>query len=219
MQARLLEWCCGTCHLRRLSRLEVSRYQEDRRSRACTTIERRVETQSDECECARRRRRSRRTSWSSSESRAGTPAASIVIRHFQGSSMPPSFSVPSTTMDITPIFNQVLGTHDARPVEVYIFRVEDLDEFVKEAYRIVGHVARRRSATWTTNSSSERMSRNSTMISSRYGRAIFRLRIHHGENSMRERAILRHLQTETPNTSPTPSAPRLTPRQSNRCES
>lgn len=40
-------------------------------------------------------------------------------------------------MDITPIFNQVLVKHDAPPVEPYVFRVEDLDEFVKEAYRIV----------------------------------------------------------------------------------
>lgn len=45
-------------------------------------------------------------------------------------------------MDITPVFNQVLAKHDAHPVEPYIFRVEDLDEFLKEAYRIVGHVAR-----------------------------------------------------------------------------
>ena len=45
-------------------------------------------------------------------------------------------------MDITPIFNQVLGKHDAQPVEPHVFRVEDLDEFLKEAYRIVGHVAR-----------------------------------------------------------------------------
>lgn len=44
-------------------------------------------------------------------------------------------------MDITPVFNQVLARHDAQPVEPYVFRVEDLDEFLKEAYRIVGHVA------------------------------------------------------------------------------
>lgn len=44
-------------------------------------------------------------------------------------------------MDITPIFNEVLRRHDAQPVEPYVFRVEDLEEFVKEAYRIVGHVA------------------------------------------------------------------------------
>lgn len=43
-------------------------------------------------------------------------------------------------MDITPIFNQVLVKHDGKPVEPYVFRVEDLDEFLKEAYRIVGHV-------------------------------------------------------------------------------
>lgn len=47
-------------------------------------------------------------------------------------------------MDITPIFNQVLAKHDALPVEPYVFRVEALDEFVQEAYRIVGHVARRK---------------------------------------------------------------------------
>lgn len=45
-------------------------------------------------------------------------------------------------MDITPVFNQVLVKHDAQPIEPYVFRVEDLDEFLKEAYRIVGHVAR-----------------------------------------------------------------------------
>jgi syntaxin 18 len=45
-------------------------------------------------------------------------------------------------MDITPIFNQVLAKHDARPIEPPVFRVEALDGFVKEAYRIVGHVAR-----------------------------------------------------------------------------
>jgi hypothetical protein len=45
-------------------------------------------------------------------------------------------------MDITPIFNQVLAKHDARPIEPPVFRVEALDGFVREAYRIVGHVAR-----------------------------------------------------------------------------
>lgn len=46
-------------------------------------------------------------------------------------------------MDITPVFNQVLAAHDSRPVEPYTFRLQDLDEFLKEAYRIVGHVAGR----------------------------------------------------------------------------
>lgn len=50
-------------------------------------------------------------------------------------------ALDSTTMDVTPIFNEVLRRHDGRPVEPYVFRVEDLEEFVKEAYRIVGHVA------------------------------------------------------------------------------
>jgi hypothetical protein len=48
-------------------------------------------------------------------------------------------------MDITPVFNQVLVGRNAHPVEPHVFRVEDLDEFVKEAYRIVGHVARAKS--------------------------------------------------------------------------
>lgn len=43
-------------------------------------------------------------------------------------------------MNITPVFNQVLAQHNAQPVEPYVFRVENLDEFLKEAYRIVGHV-------------------------------------------------------------------------------
>jgi hypothetical protein len=46
------------------------------------------------------------------------------------------------TMDITPIFNQVLVKHNAQPVEPYVFRVEALDDFLQEAYRIVGHVTR-----------------------------------------------------------------------------
>jgi hypothetical protein len=50
--------------------------------------------------------------------------------------------VHCTTMDITPIFNQVLLKHNARPIEPYVFRIQDVDEFLKEAYRIVGHVAR-----------------------------------------------------------------------------
>lgn len=44
-------------------------------------------------------------------------------------------------MDLTPIFNQVLTAHESRPVRPYVFRKENLDEFLKEAYRIVCHVA------------------------------------------------------------------------------
>jgi hypothetical protein len=54
--------------------------------------------------------------------------------------------VPCTTMDITPVFNQILVQHDTHPVEPYAFRLDDLDEFLKEAYRIVGHVAPRKTA-------------------------------------------------------------------------
>ena len=49
---------------------------------------------------------------------------------------------PDGAMDLTPVFNQVLAAHDSRPVEPHVFRIQDLDEFLKEAYRIVGHVAR-----------------------------------------------------------------------------
>jgi hypothetical protein len=54
--------------------------------------------------------------------------------------------VQYNTMDITPVFNQVLAKHNGRPVEPHVFRAEDLDEFLKEAYRIVGHVACRKHA-------------------------------------------------------------------------
>lgn len=40
-------------------------------------------------------------------------------------------------MDLTPIFNQVLAKHNAAPVKPHEFRLQDLDEFLKEAYRIV----------------------------------------------------------------------------------
>jgi hypothetical protein len=68
--------------------------------------------------------------------RKGIPAGSIVISYQQARS-----ALIRTTMDVTPIFNQVLVRHGAQPVEPYVFRVEALDEFLKEAYRIVGHVA------------------------------------------------------------------------------
>ncbi|OCK86016.1 snare protein syntaxin-like protein 18/UFE1 [Lepidopterella palustris CBS 459.81] len=44
-------------------------------------------------------------------------------------------------MDLTPLFNEVLRDHDARPVEPYIFRLQDLEEFLKEAYRIHAHIS------------------------------------------------------------------------------
>lgn len=60
----------------------------------------------------------------------------------RASSLHASDSSPhSSTMDITPVFNQVLAAHNASPVKPYEFRVEALDGFLKEAYRIVGHVA------------------------------------------------------------------------------
>ncbi|KAF1913319.1 snare-complex protein syntaxin-18 N-terminus-domain-containing protein [Ampelomyces quisqualis] len=68
----------------------------------------------------------------------GIPAESIVMRCQR---VPGSLELHHN-MDITPVFNQVLVRHDAQPVEPHLFRVEDLDEFVKEAYRIRGHVAK-----------------------------------------------------------------------------
>lgn len=64
----------------------------------------------------------------------GIPAGSIVILYEQ--------LLLSKAMDITPAFNQVLAKHNAPPIKPFEFRVEALDDFVKEAYRIVGHVAR-----------------------------------------------------------------------------
>ncbi|KAF2125147.1 hypothetical protein P153DRAFT_370465 [Dothidotthia symphoricarpi CBS 119687] len=45
-------------------------------------------------------------------------------------------------MDITPVFNQVLAKHDARPVEPYVHQTAELDEFLKEAYRIRTHITK-----------------------------------------------------------------------------
>ncbi|ORY09536.1 snare protein syntaxin-like protein 18/UFE1 [Clohesyomyces aquaticus] len=44
-------------------------------------------------------------------------------------------------MDLTPTFNQALAAHDAPPVQPYVLRLQDLDEFLKEAYRIRTHIA------------------------------------------------------------------------------
>ena len=68
----------------------------------------------------------------------------------------------SNTMDITPVFNQILAKHDAHPIEPHVFRVEALDDFVKEAYRIVGHVARLDSRGGKANCRSEGTLQSST---------------------------------------------------------
>ncbi|PVI04529.1 snare protein syntaxin-like protein 18/UFE1 [Periconia macrospinosa] len=45
-------------------------------------------------------------------------------------------------MDITPVFNAALARHDgSHSVQPHPFRIQDLDEFVKEAYRIRKHIA------------------------------------------------------------------------------
>ena len=57
--------------------------------------------------------------------------------------LPPQFGTRNLLkqMDLTPVFNQVLAAHDTQLVQPHVFRLQDLDEFLKEAYRIVGHVA------------------------------------------------------------------------------
>lgn len=45
-------------------------------------------------------------------------------------------------MDITPVFNQVLAAHNARPIAPHVLRVQDLDAFLKEAYRIRTHITK-----------------------------------------------------------------------------
>ncbi|KNG52219.1 snare protein syntaxin 18 ufe1 [Stemphylium lycopersici] len=45
-------------------------------------------------------------------------------------------------MDLTPVLNQVLAKHGAPPIKPYEFRVEALDDFVKEAYRIRTHITK-----------------------------------------------------------------------------
>ncbi|EMD85359.1 hypothetical protein COCC4DRAFT_179573 [Bipolaris maydis ATCC 48331] len=45
-------------------------------------------------------------------------------------------------MDVTPTFNQVLAKHNAPPIKPFEFRVEALDDFVKEAYRIRTHITK-----------------------------------------------------------------------------
>ncbi|OAL47755.1 hypothetical protein IQ07DRAFT_589282 [Pyrenochaeta sp. DS3sAY3a] len=45
-------------------------------------------------------------------------------------------------MDITPAFNELLARHGAAPVEPHVFRTQDLDEFLKEAYRIRTHITK-----------------------------------------------------------------------------
>jgi len=40
-------------------------------------------------------------------------------------------------MDLSPTFNSLLQKHGSPPIKPYTFRLQDLDEFLKEAYRIV----------------------------------------------------------------------------------
>ncbi|KAF2835988.1 hypothetical protein M501DRAFT_1007514 [Patellaria atrata CBS 101060] len=44
-------------------------------------------------------------------------------------------------MDLVPVFNEVLRKYNASPIEPSIFRLQDLNEFLKEAYRIHKHIA------------------------------------------------------------------------------
>ena len=99
-------------------------------------------------------------------------------------------------MDLIPIFNEALRSHNADPVEPYIFRLQDLEEFLKEAYRIVGHVAY--STTLQTNqAASVRILQSSIPISVQYDSLIFQLPIHRGGNSLREPALPPHYRPQT----------------------
>ena len=40
--------------------------------------------------------------------------------------------------DLTPVFNEALRAHDALPVSSHRYSIDRLDEFLKEAYNIVG---------------------------------------------------------------------------------
>lgn len=123
-------------------------------------------------------------------------------------------------MNITPVFNQVLAGHDAQPVEPYVFRVENLDEFLKEAYRIVGHVTRLELEGSDANKyNSVHTSQSSTQTSSRYGKVIFPPRHHHDESSLRAPTIPLRLPTKTRSTSPMRNVTRSMPKRSNHCES
>lgn len=57
----------------------------------------------------------------------------------------PNATLRSSThiMDLTSDLNLILKSHDSPPIRRREFRVNDLDEFLKEAYHIVGHVALR----------------------------------------------------------------------------
>jgi hypothetical protein len=68
------------------------------------------------------------------------------------------------TMDLTPVFSQILAAHDSRPIQPHVFRLEHLDEFLKEAYRVVGHVAHTGGAL-TADSRTEGAYRRATRIS------------------------------------------------------
>lgn len=121
-------------------------------------------------------------------------------------------------MNVTPIFNQVLARHNAQPVEPYVFRVENLDEFLKEAYRIVGHVTPPAPEAVANRRNSGHILRSFTQISNRYDRATFQLRLHHAESKMRAPAIPQ-LRTRIRNTLPTHNVTRSMRKQSSRCES
>ena len=116
-------------------------------------------------------------------------------------------------MNITPVFNQVLAGHNAPPVGPYVFRLENLDEFLKEAYRIVGHVTLHKlEGSANSHCNSVHTSRSFTRTSSRYGNATFLSYHRHGESKLR-------LRTKTQSTSTMRNVTRLTPKRNSRCES
>jgi hypothetical protein len=53
-------------------------------------------------------------------------------------------------MDLVPTFNELLKQRESPPVRLHVFNLEEVDEFLKEAYRIV-----RSSPTCMTNYSAD----------------------------------------------------------------
>jgi hypothetical protein len=101
-------------------------------------------------------------------------------------------------MDLIPVFNEALRSHNTGPVQPYIFRLQDLEEFLKEAYRIVGHVAYSTTSTLQTNqTASVRILQSSIPISVQYDSLTFQLPIHRGGNSLRKPALPAHYRPQT----------------------
>lgn len=50
------------------------------------------------------------------------------------------FAIIGTMTDLTPVLNELLKGHDARPTANPTLTLQNIDEFLKEAYRIVSPI-------------------------------------------------------------------------------